>query len=185
MEVDLEKQKQRKKVTFLNKRKLILISLSILSFALLGAGLFFWVKEKGEELAKRGVRLPEGAIKKKKREKAPIRKMEKKEREEIKFEVFRDVFKDFYTQKFIAELKKEVEEKLRKEYERKIKSLQNPSISPPSLEEILIKNLKIYAIVCDSECLAYTDRGVFKSGDLYKGVRVIVDENGIRFRRET
>jgi len=185
MELDLEKKEKEEATSQSNKRRKVFfwgVALGVVVFVSVGA--FLILKPKLEEFAKKGVRVPTTPATKPK-EKTVLKKPKEVKKEvpkEVRFEVVRDVFKEFYTERFIAQVKKEIEERLRKEYEKKIKSLKVVN-SPPPLEELLMKSLKVYAVVCNSECVAYTDKGVFRDGDLFQGVRVIVDERGISFRR--
>ncbi len=190
MELDLEKKEQQKEeeaISQSNKKKKVIflgIALGVVVFVSVGA--FLILKPKLDEFATRGVKVPTKPVTKPK-ERAVAKRPKEAKREiskEVRFEVVRDVFKEFYTEKFIAQVRKEIEEKVRKEYESKMKSLKVLN-SPPPLEEILMKSLKVYAVVCNSECVAYTDKGAFRNGDLFQGVRVIVNENGVSFRRKT
>lgn len=189
MELDLEKKEQQKEeeaTSQSNKRKKVIfwgVALGVVVFASVGA--FLILKPKLDEFATRGVKVPTKIVIKPK-EKAVVKKAKEEKKnipKEVRFEVVRDVFKEFYTKKFVAQVRKEIEERLKKEYERKIKSLKVLRNSPPPLEEMLMKSLKVYAIVCNSECVAYTDKGVFRNGDFFQGMRVIIDENGVSFKR--
>jgi len=185
-----ESEKEEKKDTSRSKKKKIAIAVGLALFIPLLGATFFFLYKKGEEIAREGVRIPKGVeVKKSKRElvKKEVKKSTVKVRKpkQVSFKVYRDVFKEFYTKKFIAEVKKEIEKELKKEYEAKLRVLKARN-SPPSLEKLLFERIKVFAIVCTDKCYAYTNRGVIKDGEVVEGVRVRVTESGIHLGgRET
>lgn len=159
-----------------SKKKFIFTVIFLISFILLS----FLAYKIGREEAKRGVKTPEIPKTYVKREKK-TRRIQKREVREIRFQPFRDVFKEFYTERFIRKIENKIRKNLEKEFSKKFAALQNRNkTSLPDLKEVLLREIRVIAIICTDKCYALTNRGILRDGENFNGYRVRVSLSGIR-----